>query len=222
MSLKLKLIAETPYDLEDFEIIEEQSNLKGQSNLYVAGPMIGCGSKNKNGRLYEKNSTRTEVNRYIEEMVKTGRAMGELNHPSSADVNLERACHLVTELNEIDDGFYGKAKVLSTPCGQILRALINDGVRIGMSTRALGSLKEQSDYNLVENMHLVAIDTVADPSHSTAFVNGILESKSWIVEQDGRYEESYDNFEKAISKIPRKEADSYLRQQIVRFINNLN
>jgi hypothetical protein len=222
MSLKLKLIAETPYDLEDFEIIEEQSNLKGQSNLYVAGPMIGCGSKNKNGRLYEKNSTRTEVNRYIEEMVKTGRAMGELNHPSSADVNLERACHLVTELKEIDDGFYGKAKVLSTPCGQILRALINDGVRIGMSTRALGSLKEQSDYNLVENMHLVAIDTVADPSHSTAFVNGILESKSWIVEQDGRYEESYDNFEKAISKIPRKEADSYLRQQIVRFINNLH
>jgi hypothetical protein len=221
MALKLRLIAETPYDLSDFEIIEEQSNLKGQSNLYVAGPMIGCGSKNKNGRLYEKNSTRTEVARYIEEMVKTGRAMGELNHPSSADVNLERACHLVTELKETDDGFFGKAKVLSTPCGQILRALINDGVRIGMSTRALGSLKDQSDYNLVENMHLVAIDTVADPSHTSAFVDGILESREWIISDNGKFEESYSNFDKAISQIPRKDADAYLRDQIVRFINQL-
>jgi hypothetical protein len=222
MALKLKLIAENPDNLENFEIIEEQNNLKGQSTLYVAGPMIGCNQRNKNGRYYDFNSTRSEVNRYIEEMVKPGRAMGELNHPSSADVNLERACHLVTELNEVDDGFYGKAKVLSTPCGQILRALINDGVRVGMSTRALGSLKEQSEYNLVENMHLVAIDTVADPSHSKAFVNGILESKTFVVEQDGSYEELYDNFSKQISKLPKKEVDSYLREQVLKFINSLS
>jgi hypothetical protein len=162
------------------------------------------------------------VNRYVNEMVTPGRAMGELNHPASADVNLERACHLVTELREIEDGYYGKAKVLSTPCGQILRALINDGVRVGMSTRALGSIREQSDYNLVENMHLVAIDTVADPSHTKAFVNGIMEGREWILKDDNKYEELYDGFEKSISKLPKKQLDIYLREQITKFISNLH
>jgi len=222
MSLKLKLIAENPDTLDDFEIIEEQSKLNNQSTLYVAGPMIGCNSKNRNGRYYDFDNTRKEVNRYVNEMVTPGRAMGELNHPASADVNLERACHLVTELREIEDGYYGKAKVLSTPCGQILRALINDGVRVGMSTRALGSIREQSDYNLVENMHLVAIDTVADPSHTKAFVNGIMEGREWILKDDNKYEELYDGFEKSISKLPKKQLDIYLREQITKFISNLH
>lgn len=221
MALKLKLIGEAPENLEDFEIIEEQSKLGKPSTLYVAGPMIGCGSRNKNGRFYDFNDTRPEVNRYIKEMVESGRAMGELNHPSSADVNLERACHIVTELKEIEDGFYGKAKVLSTPCGMILRALVQDGVRVGMSTRALGSLKESSEYNIVQNMHLVAVDAVADPSHARAFVNGILESKIFVVEEDGTFEELYDNFEKSIKTLPKKELDSYLRLQIVNFIKQL-
>jgi hypothetical protein len=222
MALKLKLIAENPDVLDEFEILEEQSNLKGQSTLYVKGPFIGCNQINKNKRLYDLDDTRTEVNRYIEEMVKTDRAMGELNHPSSADVNLERACHIVTELYEEDNAFYGKSKVLSTPCGQILRALINDGVKIGMSTRALGSLQENADHNLVKNMHLVAVDAVADPSFPKAFVNGILESKSFVIDQDGSFEELYEDFEKQISKIPRKEADAYLREQVIKFINSLH
>ena len=221
MGLKLKLIAEHPETFTNFEIIEEQNNLGKPSTLYVAGNMIGCNQKNKNGRYYDFDNTRSEVNRYIEEMVKPGRAMGELNHPSSADVNLERACHMITEFRETDEGFYGKAKVLSTPCGQILRALINDGVSIGMSTRALGSLKEGNDYNLVENMHLVAVDAVADPSYSKAFVNGILESRSYVIDQDGSFEEIYDNFDKAIKKLPKKEMDSYLREQVLKFINAL-
>jgi hypothetical protein len=218
-AMKLRLIGEAPENLEDFEIIEEQSNLGKPSTLYVAGPMIGCNQKNRNGRYYDFEKTRPEVTRYIEEMVKTGRAMGELNHPASADVNLERACHLVTELSEISDGYHGKAKVLSTPCGMILRSLINDGVRIGMSTRALGSLKNESKYDLVENMHLVAVDAVADPSHSKAFVNGIVESRVWVVEQDGRFEEMYENFEKSIKTLPKKDVDQYLREQIIKFVN---
>ena len=181
MALKLKLIAENPELLERFEIVEEQDNLKKGSSLYVKGPFIGCNQVNKNRRMYNLDETREEVNRYISEMVAPGRAMGELNHPSSAEVNLERACHLVTELYEDDNAFYGKAKVLSTPMGQILRALINDGVKVGMSTRALGSLQEESSYNLVKNMRLVAVDAVADPSFPKAFVNGILESKQWVV-----------------------------------------
>lgn len=221
MSLKLKLIAENPDEFENFEYIEEQANLKGQSTLYIKGPFIGCGIVNKNKRLYGLDDTRKDVNRYIQEMVTPGRAMGELNHPSSADVNLERACHLVTELYEADGGFHGKSKVLSTPMGQILRSLINDGVKVGVSTRALGSLKESNDFNLVQNMYLVAIDAVADPSYPKAFVNGILESKSFVVDQEGRYEEMYDNFEKTISKLPIKDVDSYLRESVIKFINSL-
>ena len=171
--------------------------------------------------MYKLDDTRSEVQRYINEMVVPGRAMGELNHPASADVNLERACHLVTELKEVDDYFVGKAKVLSTPTGQILRSLINDGVKVGMSTRALGQLSENREYNLVQNMHLVAIDAVADPSYPKAFVNGILESKTFVVEHDGSFEEVYENFEKGISNLPRKDIDHYLRQQIINFINSI-
>jgi len=220
--LKLKLIAENPDLLERFEIVEEQDNLKKGSSLYVKGPFIGCNQVNKNRRMYNLDDTREEVNRYINEMVAPGRAMGELNHPSSAEVNLERACHLVTELYEEDNAFYGKAKVLSTPMGQILRALINDGVKVGMSTRALGSLQEESSYNLVKNMRLVAVDAVADPSFPKAIVNGILESKQWVVSDNGKYEEIYENFEKSIGKLPKHDMGNYLKDQILKFINSLS
>jgi len=219
--LKLKLIAEKPDVFDNFEIIREESNRNSTSNLYVKGPFIGCNIVNKNKRMYKLDDTRNEVQRYINEMVIPGRAMGELNHPASADVNLERACHLVTELTEVEDYFVGKARVLSTPTGQILRSLINDGVKVGMSTRALGQLSENRDYNLVQNMHLVAIDAVADPSYPKAFVNGILESKTFVVEHDGSFEEVYENFEKGISKLPRKDMDHFLRQQIINFINSI-
>jgi len=222
MALKLRLIAENPELLERFEIIEEQDNLKKGSSLYVKGPFIGCNQVNKNRRMYNLEDTREEVNRYINEMVTPGRAMGELNHPSSAEVNLERACHLVTELYEEDNAFYGKAKVLSTPMGQILRALINDGVKVGMSTRALGSLQEESSYNIVKNMRLVAVDAVADPSFPKAFVNGILESKQWVVSDNGKYEEIYENFEKSIGKLPKHDMGNYLKDQILKFINSLS
>jgi hypothetical protein len=222
MSLKLKLISENPDLFERFEIIEEQDNLKKGNSLYVKGPFIGCNQINKNRRLYNLDDTRDEVNRYIQEMVIPGRAMGELNHPSSADVNLERACHLVTDLYEEGDTFFGKAKVLSTPMGQILRSLINDGVKVGMSTRALGSIQEESTHSVVKNMRLVAVDAVADPSFPKAFVNGILESKQWVVSDDGEFEEVYENFEKSIKKLPNKDMDSYLKDQILKFINSLS
>lgn len=221
MSLKLKLIAENPEAFDNFEYLEEQANLKGQSTLYIKGPFIGCNMVNKNKRMYGLDDTRKDVQRYINEMVLPGRAMGELNHPSSADVNLERACHLVTELIEEGDMFFGKSKVLSTPMGQILRSLINDGVKVGVSTRALGSLQESKDYNLVKNMYLVAIDAVADPSYPKAFVNGILESKTFVIDQEGRFEEMYDNLEKNISVLPKHDIDAFLREQIVKFINSL-
>jgi hypothetical protein len=154
-------------------------------------------------------------------MVIPGRAMGELNHPSSADVDLERACHMITELSQDGNVFYGKSKVLTTPCGQIVRSLINDGVKVGMSSRALGTLEEGSTHNTVKNLKLVAVDCVADPSYPSAFVNGILESKQWVLADDGKYEEIYDRFEESISTLPRKDVDKYLLERIMLFIDKL-
>jgi hypothetical protein len=220
MSLKLNLLVEKP-DLEDnFEYILEETNRNTPSTLYIKGPYMMAEGVNKNKRLYPINELRGEVKRYNEEMIIPGRAMGELNHPATADVDLERACHIVTELYEQDNVFFGKSKVLTTPCGQIVRSLINDGVKVGMSSRALGTLEESRGHNVVRNMRLVAVDCVADPSFPKAFVNGILESKQWVLADSGKYEEAYDKFEKSISKLPMKDADIYLKEQILKFIRN--
>lgn len=219
MSLKLNLLVEKP-ELEDsFEYIVEENNRNAPSTLYIKGPYMMAEGVNKNKRMYPIDELRNEVQRYQEEMVKPGRAMGELNHPTSADVDLERACHIVTEMYEDNNVFYGKSKVLTTPCGQIVRSLINDGVKVGMSSRALGTLEESRGYNVVRNMKLVAVDCVADPSFPKAFVNGILESKQWVLADTGKYEEIYDKFEAGIKKLPRRDIDAYLREQILNFIN---
>ena len=221
MSLKLNLVCENP-DLNDqFEIIEEETNKDSPSNLFIKGPYMMAEGVNKNKRLYPLHELEREVARYNEEMVKPGRAMGELNHPTTADVDLERACHMITEMTQDGNVFYGKSKVLSTPCGKIVRALVNDGVKVGMSSRALGTPEEGRDHNTVKNMSLVAIDCVADPSYPKAFVNGILESKQWVLADDGKYEEIYDNFERAIGKLPRKEVEKYLLERIMTFINKI-
>jgi len=162
-----------------------------------------------------------EVERYRTEMITTSRAMGELNHPTNADVDLERACHLVTELKQDGNVFYGKSKVLNTPCGLIVKSLINDGVRVGMSSRALGQLVESGGKNVVKDMRLVAVDCVADPSFPKAFVNGILESKQWVLSQDGKFEEDYDRFESNISSLPKHDVDEYLRKIVLEFINKI-
>jgi hypothetical protein len=219
MSLKLNLLVEKP-ELEDsFEYIIEENNRNAPSTLFIKGPYMMAEGVNKNKRMYPIDELRNEVRRYQEEMVKPGRAMGELNHPTSADVDLERACHIVTEMYEEDNVFYGKSKVLTTPCGQIVRSLINDGVKVGMSSRALGTLEESRGYNVVRNMKLVAVDCVADPSFPKAFVNGILESKQWVLADTGKYEEVYERFEAGIKKLPKRDIDVYLREQIINFIN---
>ena len=221
MALKLNLVVENPDVIDNFEIIEEETNKNSPSNLFIKGPYMMAEGVNRNNRLYPRQELEREVARYNEEMVVPGRAMGELNHPSSADVDLERACHMVTELTQDGNIFYGKSKVLSTPCGQVVRSLINDGVKLGMSSRALGSLEEGTNHNTVRNLKLVAVDCVADPSYSSAFVNGILESKQYVLAQDGSYEEIYDKFEESIKTLPRKDVDAYLRKRFMNFIKNL-
>jgi hypothetical protein len=218
--MSFKLLVEKP-DLSDFEYIVEEKNAKEPSKLYIQGPFMMASEKNRNNRIYNLEEMSKEVDRYTEEMINENRAMGELNHPTTAEVDLERACHIITELKQKDNVFYGKSKVLSTPCGQIVKSLVMDGVKVGVSSRALGKLDENPNgVSVVQDMKLVAIDCVADPSFPKAFVNGILESKQWVLANDGKYEEIYDKFQNSIKNLPKKDLDGYLKEQIISFIKN--
>ena len=220
--MSLRLLVETPASEEQFEYIEEQKNLKGQSVMKIRGPYMACEEVNKNKRIYTESDMEREVNRYIQEMVIPKRALGELNHPASAEVDLERACHMVTSLRKDGNIIIGESVVLSTPVGQIVRSLINDGVKVGMSSRALGQLEEQSDgINRVNEMRLIAVDCVADPSCPKAFVNGILESKQFVLGMNGKLEEVYESFEKSIRGLPRHDVASFLKEQILTFLSKL-
>jgi len=220
--MALRLLVEQPAPQEEYEYIIEERNNNQPANLYITGPYMQCESVNKNKRIYSEHEMDREVSRYINEMVKTKRAMGELNHPTKAEVDLERACHMVTELRKEGNTYYGKSKVLSTPTGLIVRSLINDGVKIGMSSRALGKLSEQSNgINRVSEFRLVAVDCVADPSCPAAFVNGILESKQYVLREDGRLEEFFEQFSNNISSLPKKDVEQYLKEQILTFFNKI-
>ena len=220
--MALRLLVEQPAPQEEYEYIIEERNNNQPANLYITGPYMQCESVNKNKRIYSEHEMDREVNRYINEMIKTKRAMGELNHPTKAEVDLERACHMVTELRKEGNTYYGKSKVLSTPTGLIVRSLINDGVKIGMSSRALGKLSEQSNgINRVSEFRLVAVDCVADPSCPAAFVNGILESKQYVLREDGRLEEFFEQLSNNISSLPKKDVEQYLKEQILTFFNKI-
>lgn len=220
--MAFRLLVETPAPDDQFEYIVEEKNPKEPSKLFISGPYMMCETVNKNLRKYSKDDMLREVTRYVTEMVTPKRAMGELNHPTSAEVNLERACHMVTELRMQDNMVYGKSQVLSTPMGLLVRSLINDGARVGMSSRALGKLvEEKNGINLVQDMRLIAVDCVADPSCPKAFVNGILESKQFVLTADGSHEEAYNRFEESISSLPRKDVALFLKEQIMSFFKTL-
>jgi len=221
--MSYKLLVETPASKDDFEYILQEDKENNKKTLFIKGPYMMAEDVNRNKRYYPKDELKKEVNRYIENMVRENRSMGELNHPTTAEVDLERACHMVTDIWQEGNIFYGKSKVLSTPCGQIVSSLINDGVKVGMSSRALGQLTEESNgVNRVSDLKLVAVDCVSDPSCPKAFVNGILESKQFILNSDGKFSETYDKFEESLETLPKKELDLYLREQVLQFLNKLS
>lgn len=221
-----KLLVETT-DPSEFEYIIEEASSKGSSSIYIKGPYAMAEGVNKNKRSYCPQEMSKEVARYTEQMIKTKRALGELNHPTSADVDLERACHLVTELipDSTDSNIYiGKSKVLSTPSGMVVQSLIRDGCSVGMSTRSLGKLvpmEGSSDVSRVKDMRLVAIDCVADPSFGEAFVNGILESKQYVLDNYGQYVEAYENLELGLSNLPKKDVEQHIKDNILTFLETI-
>lgn len=219
--MSLRLIVEKPAPEEQFEYIMEERDRNSPSTLFIKGPYMMAEGVNRNNRLYPLHELVREVDRYKSEMIINARSLGELNHPQSAEVNPERACHMVTELHQDGNVFLGKSKVLSTPCGLIIKSLINDGVKLGMSSRALGQLEEKGGKNVVKNLRLVAIDCVADPSYPKAFVNGILESKQYVLKESGQYEEVYNTFENRINNLPKHDVESYLKESIINFLKNI-
>jgi hypothetical protein len=219
MSKAFNLLVETPtYELK--YLVEEQ-NRNAPSNMFIKGPFLMANEANRNKRVYPLEEMVREVGRYDNEMIKQNRATGELNHPTSPEINLERACHVVTELKQNGNIFEGKSKILSTPVGQVVRSLIMDGVKLGVSSRALGRVDEKNGVNTVSDFRLVAIDVVADPSVPTAFVNGILESKQWVLADNGAFEPLYEKIERQISKLPKSNKDQYLKECMIEFINSL-
>lgn len=214
-----KLLVEEPtYEVK--YLIEEQ-NRNSPSTMFIKGPFLMANEANRNKRVYPLEEMVKEVSRYDREMIRQSRATGELNHPQSPEINLERACHMVTELTQDGNIFHGKSKILSTPVGQVVRSLILDGVKLGVSSRALGKLDKDGSVNRVSDFRLVAVDVVADPSVPTAFVNGILESKQWVLMDNGEFEPVYENFERKISNLPKINKDQFLKEQIISFINSL-
>jgi hypothetical protein len=219
MSNAYNLLVEQPtYELK--YLVEEQ-NRNSPSNMFIQGPFLMANEANRNKRVYPLEEMVREVSRYDKEMIREKRATGELNHPTSPEINLERACHIVTDLKQNGNIFEGKSKILSTPVGQVVRSLIMDGVKLGVSSRALGRVDQENGVGTVSDFRLVAIDVVADPSVPTAFVNGILESKQWVLKDNGELEAFYEKFEKGIANLPTKNKDAYLREQFVAFINAL-
>ena len=174
----MKLIRE---EIESVEILVEQKN--GKKSMYIEGVFLQGNIKNRNGRMYPMETLRREVSRYNENHVVAGRALGELGHPDGPTVNLDRVSHKIVSLRESGSNFIGKAKILSTPMGKIASSLIEEGVKLGVSSRGIGSLKmTREGVNIVGDdfMLATAADIVADPSAPDAFVEGIMEGKEWV------------------------------------------
>ena len=175
----MKLITE---EIESVEIITEEKN--GKQSLYITGPFLQAEVTNRNGRCYPFSILEREVKRYNDTFITNGRALGELGHPDGPTVNLDRVSHMITSLHAEGNNFVGKAKILDTPMGNIAKSLLGEGVKLGVSSRGIGSLVEKNGVRYVADdfMLATAADIVADPSAPDAFVNGIMEGKEWCWE----------------------------------------
>ena len=174
----MKLIRE---EIESVDFIVEEKN--GKKSMYIEGIFLQGDICNRNGRMYQMEGLRKEVQRYTENHINSGRALGELGHPDGPTVNLDRVSHKIISLKESGNNFIGKAKILSTPMGKIAESLISEGVKLGVSSRGIGSLKQTREgVNVVGDdfMLSTAADIVSDPSAPDAFVEGIMEGKDWV------------------------------------------
>ena len=216
----MKLITE---EIESVEFLVETKN--GKKSMYIEGVFLQGNIKNRNGRMYPMETLRREVGRYNENHVQSGRALGELGHPEGPTVNLDRVSHKIVSLKESGSNFVGKAKILGTPMGKIASSLIDEGVKLGVSSRGIGSLKPTREgLNVVGDdfMLATAADIVADPSAPDAFVEGIMEGKEWVWEGNSFREQLATDTKNKINALAAQKAlEEHKLSLFNEFINSL-
>jgi hypothetical protein len=216
----MKLIRE---EIESVDFLVEERN--GKKSMYIEGVFLQGDIKNRNGRMYPMETLRKEVQRYTENHVNSGRALGELGHPDGPTVNLDRVSHKTVSLKENGSNFIGKAKILGTPMGKIAQNLIDEGVKLGVSSRGIGSLKPTREgINVVGDdfMLATAADIVADPSAPDAFVEGIMEGKDWVWD-GGVLREKYaaKTYKEINTLVTQQQLDEKKLDLFNKFLNNL-
>ena len=216
----MKLISEEATNVEFLT----ESKKGGGKNYFIEGVFMQAETKNRNGRVYPKAVLQKEAKRYTENFIQRKRAFGELGHPDGPTVNLERVSHMIEELEEVDQNFMGRAKILDTPYGKIVKNLIDEGAQLGVSSRGMGSLKAgkngisevQGDFYLA-----TAADIVADPSAPDAFVAGIMEGKEWVWDNGLLKETQIQEYKDKIEKSSRKGRENVLVEAFRDFIVKL-
>ena len=214
----MKLIKEV---VEQVNYLTEEKD--GKKVLYIEGPFLVAETVNRNGRKYLRETMEKEVSRYTEEYINKNRAFGELGHPDTPSINLDRVSHLNVSLRQEGNVWIGKAKILETPMGNIARQLIEGGGQLGVSSRGMGSLKSVNGVNIVQgDFHLAtAADIVADPSAPGAFVQGIMEGKEWMLVDGIWTEVQYEAARKQIKEASIKDIEKVSLQIFENFIKKL-
>jgi len=216
----MKLIRE---EIETVDFIVEEKN--GKKNMYIEGIFLQGDLQNRNGRMYPMATLRKEVSRYNENHILKGRALGELGHPEGPTVNLDRVSHKIVSLKESGSNFIGKAKLLNTPMGNIAKSLIDEGVKLGVSSRGIGSLKPTREGIQVVSddfMLSTAADIVADPSAPDAFVEGIMEGREWVWDGGVLREQNVAKIYKEINTlVTQKQLDEQKVDLFTDFLNTL-
>lgn len=214
----MKLITET---IEDIRVITEERG--GKKNLYIEGVFLQAELKNRNGRMYPMDTLNREVGSYNENYVAKGRALGELGHPDSPTINLDRVSHKIVSLRAEGTNFIGKAQILETPMGKIAKSLLESGVTLGVSSRGIGSIEERNGVNVVKDdfMLSTAADIVADPSAPDAFVQGIMEGKEWIWNNGMLEEKVINSYRRAINNASSNSLSERKLQVFESFLRNI-
>ena len=217
-NLQMKLITEA---IENVEVITEGKG--ADKKLYIEGVFLQSDLKNRNGRMYPFQVLEKEVSRYNEEYIKTSRALGELGHPDGPTVNLDRVSHRITSLTAEGTNFIGRAQILDTPMGKIASSLLGEGVKLGVSSRGMGSIDRREDCNVVMDdfMLATAADIVADPSAPDAFVNGIMEGKEWVWDNGILKETKAAKYQRYISDATRQNLEERTLKVFDNFLSGL-
>lgn len=214
----MKLICEVN---EGIEVLTEEKN--GQKQYFIEGTFLQGDIKNRNGRVYEFKMLKDKVENYRKEFVEQKRAFGELGHPDGPTINLERVSHMIVELAPDGKNFYGKAKIMDTPYGKIVKNLIDEGAKLGVSSRGVGSLEEKQGASYVKDDFRLstAADIVADPSAPEAFVRGVMEGREWIYENGLLVAKEADEIKESIRKASSRHLEEQMVKAFRKFLNRL-